>query len=417
MSKAKFFLILRIILILLIILGVWFNYHYYPFLYFKKLSLGRLMIAILIQVAWFGGALLLIFGKNLVYRRRKEILLFFIVLLICLGLLEIGLRVFCPQRPLYSPHPYLNYYGTPNYRSSDGLNRHNSFGFRGPEITTPKPKGVFRIFLLGASSTYTIKVKDWHKDFARQLEEDLRKRYHYQKIEVVNAGIPGWTSWETLINFQFRILELEPDLIIVYHGASDLHARLVDPQHYRADNTGSRKQWQKVSFLSPFNLRLIQDLVQLPEKTFDIKAPTSGMTENSGYSRILKMTPSETLEKNPPIYFARNLRNLITLAKKEQVSVLLATWAYSDQFPDYIPTPHCQLGLKEHRELVKKVGLSEKVPVYDFASQMPKSKEFWSEGRHLNEKGSQLKGRLFGRYIFRNRIINREVLKLKNEKK
>lgn len=61
---------------------------------------------------------------------------------------------------LYSPHHYLNYYGSPNYKSKDGLNMHNSLGFRGDEIAIPKLEGTYRIVILGGSTAYTIGVKD-----------------------------------------------------------------------------------------------------------------------------------------------------------------------------------------------------------------------------------------------------------------
>ena len=51
----------------------------------------------------------------------------------------------------YSPHRYLGYYPTPGFRRDP--NRHNSLGFRGEEIETPKPAGQFRIVCLGDSLT------------------------------------------------------------------------------------------------------------------------------------------------------------------------------------------------------------------------------------------------------------------------
>ena len=68
------------------------------------------------------------------------------------------------------------------------------------------------------------------------LEKILVEKYKYENIEVINAGVPGYTSWETLINFQFRVLDIEPDLIIIYHGTNDTHARLVLPKFYQSDN-------------------------------------------------------------------------------------------------------------------------------------------------------------------------------------
>jgi len=85
----------------------------------------------------------------------------------------------------------------------------------------PKPAGQFRIVCLGGSTTYTSDVKDYRDSYPYLLEKYL-KAQGYNDVTVVNAGAGSWSSWESLINFQFRVLDLDPDLIIVYHGINDI---------------------------------------------------------------------------------------------------------------------------------------------------------------------------------------------------
>lgn len=87
---------------------------------------------------------------------------------------------------------------------------------------------------------------------------------------------------------------------------------------------------------------------------------------------------------------------MIALSKEHNISVLLSTWAHSNQFDDYAASPHYEYGFSENNEVVKKVGKSHSIPVYDFASEMPMDKQYWSDGdgRHVNEKGAELKGKL-----------------------
>ena len=52
------------------------------------------------------------------------------------------------------PHPYLAYANKPNFHKPAYENdpheiRHNSLGYRGPEITIDKPEGAYRIVCLG----------------------------------------------------------------------------------------------------------------------------------------------------------------------------------------------------------------------------------------------------------------------------
>ena len=100
----------------------------------------------------------------------------------------------------------------------------NSLGFRGPEIQIPKPPGTFRIFALGESSTFGWKGVTSHKQaWPAVLEAKLKAAHPGRNIEVVNAGVPGYTSIEQRINFTLRVSRLEPDAVLIYHGNNDLN--------------------------------------------------------------------------------------------------------------------------------------------------------------------------------------------------
>jgi hypothetical protein len=99
----------------------------------------------------------------------------------------------------------------------------NSLGFRGEEISATKPAGTFRIFAVGESTTFGWKGVQTHREaWPSLLESKLRAAYPTRSIEVVNAGVPGWTSVQQRVNFMLRISKLEPDAILIYHGNNDL---------------------------------------------------------------------------------------------------------------------------------------------------------------------------------------------------
>lgn len=95
----------------------------------------------------------------------------------------------------------------------------NSLGFRGPELVMPKPKGVFRVFILGASTVSGGPNEKWTIDY--YLQKDLRQ--FIPNVEVINAGVPGYTSQNELLLLETRILKLEPDLVIVIDGSNTLY--------------------------------------------------------------------------------------------------------------------------------------------------------------------------------------------------
>jgi lysophospholipase L1-like esterase len=130
----------------------------------------------------------------------------------------------------------------PNVRWRDAENReftHNHLGFRSQrELASPKPAGVVRVVLMGASTVYGIYVSDTETS-AAQLEAWLARRHLETRFEVINAGVPGWTTRETLINFERRVLALEPDVVVVADGRNDIFPELFD--NYRDDYSHYRR--------------------------------------------------------------------------------------------------------------------------------------------------------------------------------
>jgi|SRR3989344_583058 len=374
---------------------------------------------------------LLLFHKPRYYR---EVTLFFTSALLLFLVLEMSSRAYlcyfadysmqskllfygqCNMPSLYEPHPYMNYHGMPDYVSPDNLNMHNSYGFRGPEVIVPRPNSTYRIAALGGSTTYTVDVKDWKKDYPRQLEKELKEIYNYSNIEVVNAGLNSWNTHESLINFEFNVLDLQPDMIIIYDGINDVHSRLVNPSLYRGDNLGRRKQWTTPEIPFIFHsvfVRLITEINPMGlDQYVDAQTSAAGIFD-SGFSSILNGTPMETLQKNKPIYFERNIRDMIAIARENNVSVMLATFAYSRNISDFAGAPHYQFALNEHNEVIKRIGQSHNLPVYDFDSEMPMNRTYSTDGRHVNEKGSELKGQLFAGYIFTNHLIDDKIRELR----
>lgn len=306
-----------------------------------------------------------------------------------------------PTAAKYIPHHYLCYALQPHYRR--GATRHNALGFRGPEIRVPKPDGIFRIAILGGSTTYSEFIGDDRATFPSRFEQELHARGHGH-VEVINAGCPGYNSWESLVNLEFRVLDLEPDLVILYEGVNDVHARLVRPDHYQGDNSGRRVPWSP-----PIETRILRHSVlariagaklglwRLPGVDSYVQAPTAdpgaiGPSPAFG-------DPMAALDQNPPSYFERNLVSMVAVAAGHGRRALLATWAHSDQCGDYAATEHYQRGFREHNEIVRAVAVRTGAPLFDFARRMPTARALWRDGRHVNEEGARLQGSLFADYL------------------
>jgi hypothetical protein len=250
-----------------------------------------------------------------------------------------------PQR--LTPHRYLGYVTTPGYER--GANRHDALGYRGADVPVPKPEGELRIVCLGGSTTYTPKVEDWRLPYPALLESVLKERHH--EVRVINAGVPGWSSFESLLNLQLRVLDLEPDLVIVYHGINDIHPRLVwPPEAYRGDNSGRRGPVAADAGAHPIEASTLARILGLrggwirPHTDFTRSLDRAPSTYHGdvfyrqrhagGYPDGIfrEVSAKRMLAANPPVYFLRNLENIAILARAHGAQPVFATFAVSDAF-------------------------------------------------------------------------------------
>ena len=108
---------------------------------------------------------------------------------------------------------------SPN-QHSDTINV-NSFGFRGSEIDKNKADDVFRIFVIGGSTTFGYGATSDETTIPGFLQEKFKSVELDLEIEVINAGSPSATSYDEIKYAEKIIQELEPDLFIVYDGWND----------------------------------------------------------------------------------------------------------------------------------------------------------------------------------------------------
>jgi lysophospholipase L1-like esterase len=140
---------------------------------------------------------------------------------------EVALRIFAPipysMKVEHQPDAFVRQRLVPKrrYRLADGGTcTVNSAGYRGPEFEIPKPAGIFRIVALGGSSTFSYQTDDT-KIWTRRLEEKLRAHFG-GGVEVVNAGVPGYSVFNSKINYLYRIRDLGPDALLLYHTWNDM---------------------------------------------------------------------------------------------------------------------------------------------------------------------------------------------------
>lgn len=375
-------------------------------------------------------------------RLFSRLFLIFASVIFCFLFIEISSRIwlscFAPEKsfrkyasyedlvdrygvPLLSPHRYLGYYPTPNFVNTQKANRHNSMGYRGDEIILPKPENEYRIVCIGGSTTYTV-MTGYRESYPYLLQEQLFGLGH-GNVTVINAGVLGWTTWESLINFQFRVLDLEPDMVILYHALNDVCTRLVWPSDaFQGDNSGYRIPRRTVSdfvkhsaLIRIFAVRLglVPPIASL--KFLDRHAKTyyaddywnQRWNDTFPSGVFTQFTPEEILETNSLVYYRRNIENLIAIAQRRGIAVILATFVYTSDFEDKVRgMPNTFISaIDEANETLKNIANETGVFLFDFAEIFPRDTRYFSDSTHVNQQGSALKARSFANFIHENRLI------------
>ena len=97
----------------------------------------------------------------------------------------------------------------------------NSFGFRGVEISKEKPGNVYRIIMLGGSTLFGYGASSDETTIPGFLQKKFETTDSDFKVEVINAGSSGAYSKTETLYVKHKLLDFDPDLIIVYDGWND----------------------------------------------------------------------------------------------------------------------------------------------------------------------------------------------------
>ncbi len=265
-----------------------------------------------------------------------------------LGKLQPDLKEIFEQAPMEA-HPYMAYAGKPGYHSPEGAPKqksHNEWGFRGPSVTLKKPAGVYRIVCLGGSSTYghgpSSDANTWPGRLQHYLNDpNLAK--HGLKVEVLNGGLSGWSTFESTANLAFRMISFEPDLVIVYHTINDMRCALYDPplppekRRFLAptiDNRHWRDTWPRV-VQPPGEALLEHSMTYLVMRSLFTNY-TAGVDALNTWAIVDYDPKAKDLYLRDHIpdtgfdSFARNLRSIHAIAAANGAQVIFASQANDD---------------------------------------------------------------------------------------
>jgi lysophospholipase L1-like esterase len=127
-----------------------------------------------------------------------------------------------------------------------------SHGMRNRETPIAKPPDTYRILVLGDSIAFGFGVAE--KDaFPRVVERQLRDhtlRAGHPRVEVINAGVPGWNLVNSYLFLKERGLAFQPDLVLLTLVNNDVPA--VDKLAEATERRVLLPSWVRTAYLGRF---------------------------------------------------------------------------------------------------------------------------------------------------------------------
>lgn len=196
--------------------------------------------------------------------------------------------------------------------------------FEDTEFHRAKQPGVYRIFMVGASTTRGFPYTGRTISYSGLLQLILRDVLPSQRVEVVNAGYDALSSFGVL-DLTSQILEYQPDLVVVYTGHNEFigHFGVNSAINYGQN----RNVIRLVTFL--FHSRVYQAMERTAVKlrSFNLADPSRRSQVNLFRSMLSEqnMTWNESQHRVAERNYEENLKELIRQARSKNVGVVLLT--------------------------------------------------------------------------------------------
>jgi tetratricopeptide (TPR) repeat protein len=183
-----------------------------------------------------------------------------------------------------------------------------------------RPNGV-RIICLGGSTTAGFPY-EVNATFPFQLQYRLRDALLDHYVEVINLGMTAVNSY-TVLDLMPEILDLEPDVILIYLGHNEFYGAYgVGSSQYAGQNRQIILFYQKLSQLRLFQiLRNGISLLSQP-LTIEKDSLSSSLMERMARSKEIPFDSKEVRQAG--INFKKNLSAIIQQAQKNDVLVMVS---------------------------------------------------------------------------------------------
>lgn len=384
-------------------------------------------------------------------KKFKRILFYnFLILFVLLGTIELTTRVMSwvtgsgftlglhevdPHdqkiKDIYRWHPFTGFIFSQNIRFVGGhakqthethlMTDSHGFLYDGKELTYKKQPDEIRIATIGGSTTANINL-NYDENWPGLLGKYLQEAFPQKEFSIINAGVPGFDTSQSISNLALRVMPFKPDIVIIYHAYNDLKAirpnSAFNPDYSHFHNT-------------PYGFHKEPGLILklLNNSMFFVRMRNSNREMQLKIDKLNKLNATDETEKRldaVPAHakdtFEQHIRSLVSIGQSGGAKMVLSTFAtLNDTTLNYNNeetirsltelqqislgslkhfTPGLTLqgildGINQYNELLRQVASSTNSNVVDNATRIPHEEKYFVDRVHFSVNGAELMAKSF----------------------
>jgi lysophospholipase L1-like esterase len=303
----------------------------------------------------------------------------------------------------YLEHQYLDYCLNPQIAYCGVKQFNDRYRIRRGEEIRPREQVKWRVIVLGGSTTFGEGIPKEQDTWPYQLELRVRKESG-DDCEVINCGVGGYTIVENIIHYMVLLRDLEPDMVILYTGINDVHARLFG--NIVTDYSNYRVPWRSEAGPFPKAREYLKE--SYAYRFYFLKAVVLKTMDEGIAGKVSKKGPkpsewAEALKRNSSDVYRNHLEDFITLLQSRKARiVVLPQYFVAKNDSDKI----FMKGVEEHNAVNEQLAAAHKAPYGGLLlARFAFNNMQTFDNCHFNESGSKRMAELVFGFLKENKLL------------
>lgn len=278
----------------------------------------------------------------------------------------------------------------------------NNEGLRNDPVELQRPNDSLRLVFIGASSVMGAYAKTNKHTSSAILQQKLTEHFPQKKIEVINAGIAGYSLKQQRQMLEFVEHRYKPDGYLIYSGINDFASYCKKNKNVANTRIFKLPQLTIPSWLLTADL-LLKNTVQLrPKTTSGTEMVLAQDVDLTPFRQSFEKVLNAAKQKNKPVLVVTNTRAYRPEQPIEQQLSLSETARFYNSCFD-VAALHQLYDL--HNEQIIQLANNLNYPVLELEKEIPGGRKFFADATHFSYEGEQLFAEALAKKIISSHVF------------